>query len=257
MLWYKAWLESRWRFLIGFALLMVVACGAVFEYPAVQKLLPLVGTIDTSSPGMIRRLINEGLELQRTYRGFVWFQFFRQNLTQMGTLFAVLLGSGGLIAGSSGGPAIFTLSLPVSRSRLVSVRAATGLAEFFVLAVIPSLVIPMLSPAIGQRYSVADAAVHGLCAFVAGAVFFSLAIFLSTLFSDLWRPLLIACAAAVLLAIGEQAVRDVAPVGLFRVMSGERYFRTGQLPWAGLFVSAAAAGALLYGAAINMTRRDF
>ena len=29
MLWYKSWLETRWRFLIGLVLLMLSACGTV------------------------------------------------------------------------------------------------------------------------------------------------------------------------------------------------------------------------------------
>ena len=52
----------------------------------------------------------------------------------MWTLFAVLLGTGGLLSQASGGGALFTLSLPVSRNRLLGVRAATGLAELLVLA---------------------------------------------------------------------------------------------------------------------------
>ena len=45
MLWYKSWLETRWRFLIGLALLMLSACGTVLAYPAVQELLPLAAQI--------------------------------------------------------------------------------------------------------------------------------------------------------------------------------------------------------------------
>jgi hypothetical protein len=39
------------------------------------------------------------VDLSREYRGFVWVQGFRQNLAQMGTLFAVLLGTGGVVSG--------------------------------------------------------------------------------------------------------------------------------------------------------------
>ena len=39
MLWYKSWLETRWRFLIGLVLLMLSAGGTVLTYPHVVKLL--------------------------------------------------------------------------------------------------------------------------------------------------------------------------------------------------------------------------
>ena len=83
----------------------------------------------------------------------------------------------------------------------------------------------MLAPAIGQQFSVIDALAHGLCLFFVGALFFSLASFLSTMFADIWRPLLI----AVVLGVHCGVVQLVAPeFGLFRVMSGETYFRNGR-----------------------------
>jgi hypothetical protein len=44
---------------------------------------------------------------------------------------------------------------------------------------------------------------------------------------------------------------------LFRVMSGELYFRSGELPWPGLFGSAIATALLLYAAARTLAARDF
>src|SRR5262249_20840537 len=158
----KAWLESRWRFLIGFALLAVLACGVVFEYPTAVKLRQTIGSIDAGS-GVTSRLIREALEAERDYRGFVWWQWFRQNLVQTWTLFAVLLGSGGLLAHASGDGVLFTLSLPISRRVLFGTRAGTGLAQLFVLALVPSLLIPLLSPGVGERYAVGSVVAHGLC----------------------------------------------------------------------------------------------
>ena len=253
MLWYKFWLDTRWRFLIGLVLLAGSAFSMALAYPRVLQLLPLVPSADTG--GEIGRRIREIALLSREYRGYVWAQWFHQQPTQLGTLFAVLLGTG--LVSPSGGGALFTLSLPVSRERLVAVRAAAGLVEFFTIAVVSSLVFPMISPAVGQTYSVSGALVHALCWFLAGAVFYSLALLLSTVFSDIWRPLLLACTVAFALAMAELVFRDLAPYSLFRVMSAESYFRTGSLPWTGLAASAAISAGVLYGAARNFARRDF
>ena len=40
-------------------------------------------------------------------------------------------------------------------------------------------------------------------------------------------------------------------------LSGERYFRGGGLPWAGLVISAAVSASLIYLASTNLARRDF
>jgi hypothetical protein len=147
--------------------------------------------------------------------------------------------------------------LPASRNRLLGVRVATGLAELGVLAFVPSLLLPVLSPAIGQTYAAADALIHSVCLFTAGSVFFSLATLLSTVFSGVWRPLLIVICAAIALALVEPLLGDPSRYSLFRVMSAERYFRGGGLPWPGLVASAAVSAAMLYGAAVNFARRDF
>src|ERR1051325_11672076 len=231
MLWYKSWLETRGRFLICLALLLILACGTVLQYPAVARLSASVPDIDAGN-GAVGRLLNEAVELERTYRGYVWLQWFRQNLTQFGTMVAGLLGSGGLIAGSARGT-LFTLSLPVSRPHVLGARAATGLGELFVLSTAPSVLIPVLSPIIGQQYPILDVFVHSLCVFVGGAMFFSLALLLSTVFGDVWRPLLITCAIAITLSIGEVALRSLLPTGVFQIMSGASYFEGRGVPWLG------------------------
>src|SRR5207237_8905801 len=105
------------------------------------------------------------------------------------TLFSVLLGTGGLLSQSSG--VLFTLSLPVSRNRLLAVRAASGLAELFLLALVPSFVIPLFAPAIGERYAIGTLFVAALCVFVAVSIFFTLALLLSRVFVDPLLPSLV------------------------------------------------------------------
>ena len=172
MLWYKSWLETRWRFLIGLALLMLLGRRHRLRLSAGDEADSADSAISTRaarSAGASKR----PSRLQRDYRGYIWSQWIRQNLTQMATLFAVLLGTGGLLSQRS---ELFTLSLPVSRRRLVSVRAMAGLGELLVIIVVSFLVIPLFSPSVGQRYGVGDGAgpCH-LCLFVASAAFFSLA----------------------------------------------------------------------------------
>lgn len=252
MLWYKAWLETRWRFFIGLGLLLCSAAGSVFTYPQLAKLLAMV---PANVSGPLGQRIRESTELARTYSGFIWSNWVRQNLVEGATLLAALLGTASLLSASGG--ALFTLSLPLSRRRLLGVRAAAGLAELFVIAVVPSLLIPLLSPAIGERYGLGDVLVYGACTFIVASPFFNVAFLLSTVFSDAWRPFLIALAFAFGLAIVTAVFRFPATVGVFRVMSGETYFRSGLWPWEGLLASALASALLFYGAVWNFARRDF
>jgi len=254
VLWYKSWRDTRWRFFVGLGVLMLSGVSVVLIYPRVLALVPLVPSSDVG--GEVGRRIREIAQLSREFRGYIWAQWFHQNVRQEWTVVSALLGTGGLVAQGSTG-ALFTLSLPVSRNRLVAVRAAAGLAELLVIAVAAALLLPIIAPAVGERYAVVDALAHAVCMFAAGAVFFSLACLLSTSFDDPWRPLLIAVVAAAVLAMCETVLRDLQPYSVFAVMSGDVYFRTGHLPWVGIVASAAVSASLLLVATVNLARRDF
>ena len=255
MLWYKSWLETRWRFVIGLGLLMFSAAATVLAYPQVLKLLPTMPP--PSADGEFARRIAEAAELMRDYRGYVWSEWFHGNMPKYWTLFAVLLGTGGLLSQVSAGGGLYTLSLPATRTRLLTTRLMTALGQLFVLAIIPAIVVPLSSPAIGQRYSVGAALIHSACLYIAGTVLFSLTVLLSTVFGDVWRPPLIVLCAAVVLSVAEQFSPALERYGLFRVMSAEQYFRSGTLPWLGLLISAALSAALLYAATRRIARQDF
>lgn len=254
MLWYKAWRQTRWRFLVGLGLLLASACGVVIYYPEVMKLMPVAEGIQ--SDGAIGRQIREAVELSREYRGYIWTQWMRQSLVQLGTIFAVLLGTGGSLCQTSGAP-VFTLALPVTRRQLIGSRAVTGLGEWLVLAFVPGLLIPVLSPTVGQSYAVTDILAHALCVFAAGATFYSFAYMLSNIFDDLWRPMLIAFVVAVALAFIEPLVFGLSRFTVYETMTGEFYFRTGQLPWQGLLICGLLSASMLYASAVIAERRDF
>jgi ABC-2 type transport system permease protein len=258
MLWHKAWLETRSRFLLGLALSVIVGFGVIYDFRATERLLPLVRNMDSASldtTGPIGAAIKESIAAQQTFRGFVWWQWYRQNLTYLVVIFGALLGAGGLLA-KSGGATLFTLSLPVSRYRLIGTRAVIGLAELLAIAIVPSFVLPLLAPTIGRSYSVIDVLVHGACMFIVGSVFFSLAALLSNDFGDMWRPVLMACIVAAVLGMLEY-IPAIAPYGIFHVMNGETFYRHAGVPWIGLLISAGISAALLRTAAINLAHRDF
>ncbi len=75
MFWYKSWLDTRWRFLIGLAILALSACAAVLGYheqSGCSSSCP-TWTSEAKSVGGSR----ESAELMRTYRGYVFSQWFQ------------------------------------------------------------------------------------------------------------------------------------------------------------------------------------
>lgn len=256
MLWHKAWLETRWRFISAVIILTLVSGSQVFEYLATSKLLPQLdpAAISANASGVIASAIREAIETQKDFRGFIWYNAFRDNLTGLGIFFAILIGCGGLVAETSKGSSLFTLSLPVTRRQLFNARTGVGLAQCLAMAIVPPLMIPLLAPAVGQHFTLVDAFAHGACLFGVSVLFFGLATYLSTVYADIWRPMVIAIAIACVVAMMSFAIPQI---NVFSVMNGETYFRTGSLPWAGLLSSVVVATALLYSASETLERRDF
>jgi len=169
MLWYKAWRDTRWRFLIGLVILSGTALGCVFAYPSVKGIL---GVVIVGGPSdLVTQETKWMAELSANLRGYIWAQLIRNNMFGLWSLFAVLLGAEGVISRRSG--AVFTLSLPVSRRRLCTVRASTDLAELLLLALVPMVLITIAAPAIDSSYALTDALVHGISIFIGGAMFYA------------------------------------------------------------------------------------
>jgi hypothetical protein len=262
MVWHKAWHDTRWRFATLFAVLVALTCFNVLEWPRVQSLLAtldpslvLNGVHPPSTPDAnVYHAIGEAIAAERTFRGYIWYQWFDQNFASCIVLFAALLGSGSALS-TSGRGLLFSLALPVARGRWLEARAAIGFAQVLALALVPSLLIPLLAPAVGESYSLADALVHGALLFVLGSVFLAVAMLASAIVDDFGRAIVITAVAA--FGIGYAELLLPRGHGLFHALTGGAYFRAGTLPWPELVLGVVLTGALIYGAAAHLTRRDF
>jgi ABC-2 type transport system permease protein len=253
MLWYKAWLETRWRFVAGMSVLMFFGAVVVLAHPLLEQMKVEIPNL----PGSLAEQLREAFARMATYEGYVWSQWFGKNLLQFWTLFAVLLGAGGLATEASRGTALWTLSLPVTRRRLLGVRAGLGAVELLALAVVPTLFVWALSPVVGQRYSLADALAHALMTFAGGMAFYGFAFLLSTFFGDQLKPILVGMAVSIALGAVTMFSRRLAEYSVYNVMSGQRYFAEGVPPWAGLAACLALAALMFYVSLRVVERRDF
>ena len=262
MLVYKAWLDTRWRFVIGLCVVMLAAVGCVLAYP---RTLEVMHAIERNPGGLpvaigsstLSDQLAQTLQLAGTYRGFIWSQLFHNELPQLWCLFAIMIGSGGIVSQAARGEGVFTLSLPVSRRQLAIVRAGVGLVELLALAVIPAALLPIVSPVVQQSYSVGDALVHALFLFGGGTVFFALTFFLSSLLEQFWAPLVVMLLIASLITFARALVPGLSAYSLAPILTAEGYFRGTGLPWLGLAISLVVAAGLIVLATRNIARRDF
>jgi len=231
MLWYKGWCETRARVAIA-----VAAVGAVCA-------LVLVAGGDARHAGAT------------THAARVWAAVYDDSVKTMFILLVILLGGGSLRQEHAHGTLGFTLALPVPRSRLVAVRAAVGIAQVWLLALLVGILVPVIAGIAGDGYPVTQSLSFSLRWGVCGALVFCVSLLASTLLASAY----LAWLAAFLAVIGYEAIVNLTALrghpllDLYGLMSGsgEAYFSArdgllvGPLPWAALGTVTLAGACLL------------
>ncbi len=248
MLWYKAWWETRTRFLIGLGTLTAL-CLIVVAFE-----------------GAIRTRMGATTAPLNTYAGYVHRVIYSSGGRFLFLLFVLVLGLGGLRAEQEQGTACLTLALPVRRWHVVGVRAAVGFCEMMFLALLPVVVIPAVSPLVHQTYPVAQAMQFSLLWIAAYSLLFATTFLVSALLSGPYTSFLVAW----VLFVAHAVIASVPRLRPFRLNLqwitsglGMPYFDAqtallvGPLPWTRLLVMGTLSLILVALAAGLTERRDF
>jgi len=174
MLWYKAWRESRMRFLLSAAAIAAMCLVYTLFHARLY-------------PGVVHEHASV-----RSYTQYVHWTIFGGVVRALLQLSCLLLGLGGLQRDRKQNTLGFTLALPVSRISLVVSRASLGLVQVLVLAAIPSLIVTAASHAVGQQLPL-DYALRFIPLWAAGGVFtLAISFVASVLFSSEYVSLAVA-----------------------------------------------------------------
>src|ERR1043166_2153600 len=217
MLAYKARLETRWRFLAALTLLIAITVYTVFRANSIIH---------------DREVFRHEHIL---YAQYIWIILYKGYLQTLWILSAVVLSLGGIWREQATGVSGFTLSLPVSRGRLVLARTVIGALEVATLAFVPSIIISALSPITGNSYPLAEAISHSILYVGGGLIFYGLGILLSYLMQGEFSVPTSAFGLCLVLYIVFQVLR-FETYNPFDLMSGKHYLSPdtfllrGQLP---------------------------
>ncbi|MFC5583184.1 hypothetical protein [Rhodanobacter terrae] len=246
---FKAWRESRERFLLGAALLAAICVSGVFCRGSLMKVfVPNEPFVGAPYVGFIYRLVYGG-----PARGLF-------------VIMAVVLALGGLQRERLHRTAGFTLALPASRAQLVGMQALLGLGQIAVLSALPLLLLAVCSQLAYVSYPLGQMVRFGLLWLAGGAVFFAVAFLAATLFRNEYAAL---AASFVFMIFYPIAVLfpplNRYPLNVHHIMSGLAmpYFdaRTALLvgapPWALLASMLAIAGVLIVLAVQVVRCRDY
>jgi ABC-2 type transport system permease protein len=261
MLWQKSWWETRWAFpiFVGLGLLLAASQRPWKQYDlnewisSLQKMAPRLGV----NPQELVSLLGNN-------DGIMWLAWFKGALLGLLPLYAVIVGASfiayscPLAGGSRGAAGLFTISLPVSRRRILLTHSALTAIEIFLVVLAPSLFYLIANGLAGRRFSFWNAVIYLLLLALGGMVFLAFSILLAVIFSNQWIAVIIGV--AIVIALNWPFARffeEYPRWNVYHLMSGETYLRYGRIPWLGLLVSLAVSALLMFAAVRIYERRDF
>jgi hypothetical protein len=218
MLWYKGWFETRFKIIValGFGLFFVFT-------------LRNANAMSTAA-----------LEGSISVLAFYW------------ALMPFLLAGAGIRTQASFGPnkglhgsTYFTLSMPVSRLRLLAVRSALGMLEMAGVVACLCFVVWSAVPAFRADFTGLDMLAYWAAVCVCTSGFYFMSVLLATFFEEPWSIW------ASMLAVGLlrwllPKVSALPSVDLFQAMGKSSPLFTHTFPWASMGISLSAAAVLFF-----------
>jgi ABC-2 type transport system permease protein len=237
MLWYKAWLETKARFVIALTGITLMCSYVVFHNDR------------NTYPFTADAWYNGALNLGHGILVLTW------------TVAATLLAMGGLLREKASGASAFTLALPVGRTSLIAVRIAVGLLQSILLGIVPWVGMYFVDSVFGKTHSVPQAVFRVVLILSGGLICFSLAILVSSLVEGEYTAPVVGLGSIAVIAIGfsDPPFRAYNP---WVFMTGSEYLQkstmllAGPIPWFHVAANLAVAAVLLLLAVRSIQKRD-
>ena len=232
MLLYKAWVESRTRFLLSFLALAGLSVVFIFFNHDVRT---VVTDHDVS------------------YAEYIWRGIFKGQLRDIYVVLVLLLGMGGLDRERAYGTTGYTLALPVSRWRFIAARGIAGVIETSILSFLPATLVPALSPWVHEFYSWRQALQFGVLWTVGGIFIYSMGFLASVLFSGEYS----AAVAAMIFLFAYSITADLPGVERYIIDIHDTMSGSGPHGFKILAVISLTAAAVIGLAGCITTRKDY
>jgi len=185
----------------------------------------------------------------------------QQYIVIIWVLAAILLGMGGIVREKSIGTSSLTLSLPVSRVRLLTSRVGLGVVEAIVLGIVPWTTIFLVSSHAGMPISVSQVGFYLLLLIGGGLTYFAMAILVSSLVEGEYTAPALAFGIVLLAAMFFDAW--LRQFNLWGLVTGDfsidrsTYLLSEHLPWLGILSSLSVAVLMLLASIIVVQKREF
>jgi ABC-2 type transport system permease protein len=238
MLWYKAWLETRVRFLLSLAVITFLCAYNVYRtdhgVTSPVNLAYYFAALHTSASQLV-----------------IWW-----------VLAVNLLTMGGLLREKAVGAASFTLALPVSRMRLAGARMAFSLIQAVALILIPWGATFVTGALAGKTHSLPQALFHFALMAGGGVLLYAITFLVSSVVEGEYTAPMVSFGVVMMigLQLGDRSLRAFDPVSF---MMGQGYYDSragllvGPVPWMQIAIYALLALCLMVASVKALQMREF
>ena len=231
MLWYKGWLETKWRFAFS---LGIMVCFVAFFYwsgsqgPPPKKIGEALGGAVVAVGWIAMMLAGAGINTQPGFQA----------------------------AKGLHGSAYFTLSLPVSRLRLLLVRAGLGWLLQTGIIVVFCCGFWAVFPPVRAVATGTDMVAYTGALIAYGSALYSTSVMLGTFLDDQWRVW-----GSVIIWFGSWMLSNTLPLprslNLFQAVAWNSPLVVHAMPWAAVALAAGIAVVLLWTASRIVRWREY
>jgi hypothetical protein len=233
MLWYKSWLEVRWRFVFMVGSILLV------------WLSPMWITATGVQPGAAAARQWMSIQLGSVLMYIITAIFLAGSGVNSQTLYAATTGFHGSM--------FFTLSLPVSRRRLLFARAGLGFLLTFFLAIAMVGYLLHLRP---ETTSTLQALLYLARVITCTLPIYALAVLLACVLDEMWQ-FMGACIIWVAVFFLQSKFDWIARISPLRGLSLNCYPITAPMPWAPVVASLMLTGVFVWMAVAFLQRKEY
>lgn len=233
-IYYKEWLESKWRLIAGALVLSALSLLNVVMYPWVETLMtPEMAQLMES---MMKQLIpfiempdlSPMLDNWNTYLYGSWIS---KTLYQSMVVFILIMASSLSAGEESKGTLEFLWAKPISTLQIISAKYFVNLAEMICIAFVSTFILYPASLIMGKSFDAAAFALGLLQAMPGYMLLFSMAFLMSTMFKDSIKSLAFSAVAFSVLSI-PSFLPDYRHLSIFRFLQGFNVLSGEGVMWA-------------------------
>lgn len=230
---YKEWIDSRWRLVAGTIVLTIMSLLNVVLYPWVQTLMSpeMARLMETMLREMMPFIEIPAIETMfDSWNTYLYGSWVSKTLYQTATIF-ILLAAAPLFAGEENrGTLQFLYSKPISTLEIVSAKYLVNAGQIVLIVLISTYILFPASLIMGEPFDF-SLFTQGIIQAVPGFIMlFSFAFFISTLFKDSIKALAAAAIGFAILSLPAY-FPDYNHLSVFRILQGINILQNEGVMW--------------------------